>query len=190
MSGDEAVSNVWAGFSLAHRQPSPALQRAFAGVMALIALLPLWVVQQYGLLFYPGGDMRRAYVVVPLREVVDGDEFGSISDLLSVDSTIQLSDNILPFEKPDGAGARKSDALFPPASTAAGDLSAYTFSAAVFYVHIFTGASFEDVLRKKINVVLGTSLKQGVTILSEHFARSTRIASADIGRFYPRAQWA
>lgn len=168
MSGDEASTNVWAGFSLSNRQPSPALQRAYAGVMALIALLPLWVVAKYGLVFYPGGVRRRPYVLVPLREVVDGNEYGSISDLLSDDSTMELSDDILPFEKPDGAGARrKTDALFPPASEAAGDLSAYTFSAAVFYVHIFTGASLEDVLKKKVNVVLGTSLNRAADILSD-----------------------
>jgi len=123
--------------------------------MALIALLPLWVVERYGLFFYPGGDTRRAYVVVPFREIVDGNELGSISDLLS-GAKMELSDDILPSAKPDGAG-RKSDALFPPANSAAGDLSAYIFSAAVFYVHVFTGASFEDVVRKKVNVVLGTS---------------------------------
>jgi len=158
MSGDEASAIVWAGFSLANRQPSSALQRAYAGVMAHIALLPLWVVEEHGLFFYPDGDKRRAYVVVPSREVVDGNEYGSISDLLSDGTTMELSEEILPFEKPDGAGLRrKSDALFPPASTAAGDVDAFIFSAAVLYVHIFTGASFEDVFRKKVNVVLGTS---------------------------------
>ena len=153
---DETKSRMWGDWCLDNRVVAPALQQAFAAVMALVALSPVRLVAQRLRLWFSAAGTK--YLVVLKPECLDGTHLRSISSLLTDGSTLELNLLELPANPPAKVdlARRNAESLFPPRSSdAAKDPTAYILCTAIYYLYLYTGANFADVVLKKVNVCFG-----------------------------------
>ena len=111
---DETKSRMWGDWCLDNRVVAPALQQAFAAVMALVALSPVRLVAQRLRLWFSAAGTK--YLVVLKPECLDGTHPRSISSLLTDGSTLELNLLELPANPPAKVdlARRNAESLFPP----------------------------------------------------------------------------